>query len=106
MNVVNLYFDINDDANWNEKDVHDRFANLSEVKMRDTEILTIINLLNDYNSKNNEKQINYYEEELQAILKDYLLSLDKLINSFGRNKTAIDSVIQKLKKQIKGRTGL
>ena len=106
INAVNLYFDLSDEEDWNESDIQEMYSNLAEVKMRDTEILTLSNLLTQHEKNGEDELVEHYADRIEGTLSEYLASLEKLINSYSRNKTAIDSTILKLKKQIKKKTGL
>lgn len=106
MNIVNLYFDLNDEDEWNEDDIQELYLNLSEFKMYDTEIVTLSNLLTQHNENGEGELVEYYSDQIEIALNEYLSSIEKLIKSYSRNKSAVDGAILKLKNQIKKRTGL
>ncbi|NBG66899.1 hypothetical protein [Acidiluteibacter ferrifornacis] len=99
-NTANLYFELDDSKEWNEQDISDFIENIAETKFKDNEIELLSKTYNDYLNENNQQMADFYWAEIEKLLPSYAISLQKVVNSFDKNRSAVVYMIKSVKEQI------
>jgi hypothetical protein len=100
-NAIHLYFDLENEKDWNEKDISNMIERIGETKSFDSKIQVWLNLYYDQLEKNEIEIANAYWGKIEEILPLYTDSIQKMIDSFERNKNAIRNIIKEIKNEIK-----
>lgn len=99
-NGVHLYFELEDLEKWNEKDVSDFLEHISATKFKDNEIQLWLDEYNYHLEKGEKEKADFYWNKIDQSLPAYTESLQKVIDSLERNRTAVYKLINSIRKQI------
>jgi len=99
-NAVHLYFDLENEDNWNETDLSNLLENLAETKDKDSEIQYWLGLYNSHLEKGNKEKAEIFWRKTEEMMPIYAESLQKVVDSFEQNKIAIRDIIKEIKKQL------
>lgn len=101
INSINLYFELEDKETWNETDLYDFLKSISETKSIDVDIQRWLDLHNSYLEQGDQGNADYYWEKALELIPSYLESIDVMIKMLEKNRVATQSLIQKIKSQLK-----
>lgn len=100
INSIHLYFDLEDTEKWNEVDLENLLASLSETKAIDNELKFWADLYDNANKVNDIKQADLYWNKAVELLPIYVASLQKFIDTIERNKNALYGIVQTIKNDL------
>jgi hypothetical protein len=101
VNSIHLYFDLNDSNEWSEDDTGEIYKCVAELEFIENEVEYCSESLKKYRNMNFEPDITFFETKLKDSLSKYVKSLEKYVTMLEKNRSAIYSLIQKIKKQVR-----
>jgi tetratricopeptide (TPR) repeat protein len=101
VNSVHLYFELEDEEKWGEKDGELLLKSIAETKSLDNDIQFWNSLHNSHQSKNEMQQADFCWNKAVELFPVYVISLQKVVDILERNRAASHSMITKLKSQLK-----
>ncbi len=101
VNGVNLYFDLENDEDWNEEDLAGLLECLSTTEHLNNELLIWTKEYEKYNELNDDKMVEFCLVKTDNITPLYINALDNYSILLAKNLKAIRNRMQKLKKEFK-----
>lgn len=101
INVIHLYFELEDKEKWDESDYSNMIENISELKSIDEKIQFYLNFHNVAKSRGQENEADKHLNEIIEILPEYLKAIKRFVTHIDKNQKAIRSIIDKIKGDLK-----
>ena len=100
INNVHLYFDLEDETKWSDKDSSDLLTAIGHLRSMDSDLI-FWNDLYSRHQESNPTLAQTYLNQAMDLVPDYLNLLKRYLEVFQKNITAVSSMVTSLKEQVK-----
>ena len=101
INGVNLYFDLENDNDWNEDDLAKLLDCLAKTDHLNNELLFWTKEYEKYEELNDQRTAEFCISKTDEIRPTYIEALDEYSNLLSKNLTAMRNRIKKIREEIK-----